>query len=93
MPDRPYTVPGTSETRYRHITTSQQRLMADENWKRTVARHRMVKNWLQIHRDEFETATELAEAAANEFNLYTNQVTYDIPEWVFEQAAVIKPTT
>lgn len=43
MPDKAYTVPGTGETRYRHITSSQQRLMSKQNWERTVQRARLRK--------------------------------------------------
>lgn len=37
MPDKAYKVPGTGETRYRHITSSQQKLISDQKWQRTVA--------------------------------------------------------
>lgn len=51
-----------------------------------------VRNWMFRNADQFETATELAEAAANQFNLYENNRDYSIPEWVFEKAAFVKPT-
>lgn len=43
MPDIPYKVPSTGETRYRHITNGQQRLMAKLNWEQTVQRQRAEK--------------------------------------------------
>lgn len=43
MPDKPYIVPGTGETRYRHITSGQQRLMSKLKWEQTVARQRAEK--------------------------------------------------
>jgi len=41
---------------------------------------------------DYETATELAEAAANQFDLYENTRDYSIPECVFEMAAIVLPT-
>ena len=43
MPDIPYKVPGTGETRYRHITSGQQRLMSKLNWEQTIRRQRAAK--------------------------------------------------
>lgn len=43
MPDIPYKVPGTGETRYRHITSGQQRLMSKLNWEQTVHQQRSAK--------------------------------------------------
>ena len=51
-----------------------------------------VQNWMYRNVSEFETATELAEAAANQFNLYENTRDYTIPERVFELAAIVLPT-
>lgn len=34
----------------------------------------------------YDTATELAENAANVFDLYEDDIDYIIPEWVFETA-------
>lgn len=39
MPDQAYKT-RSGETRYRHITSSQQRLMAKQKWEATVARHK-----------------------------------------------------
>jgi hypothetical protein len=41
---------------------------------------------------DYETATELAEAAAAHFDLYENTRDYAIPERVFELAAFVLPT-
>ena len=55
MPDKPYTVPGTGETRYRHVTSGQQRLMSKLNWDRTVARQRELR---QQQKDEQPKTSE-----------------------------------
>lgn len=39
MPDKAHTTP-TGETRYRHITSSQRRLMAKQRWDATVKRQK-----------------------------------------------------
>lgn len=51
-----------------------------------------VQNWMFRNADQYETATALAEAAADHFNLYENTRDYTIPERVFELAANVKPT-
>lgn len=51
-----------------------------------------VQNWMFRNADQYETATELAEAAAAQFELYENNRDYTIPERVFEIAAFVKPT-
>ena len=91
MPDKAYTVPGTGETRYRHITSSTQQMMRQDQWNRTV-RHGRIKSWMHAVANEFDTSTQLAEAAAVEFDLYSNRVLYTIPDWVFDYAAEAKTT-
>ena len=51
-----------------------------------------VQNWMFRNAAEFETATELAEGAAAQFDLYENDRDRTIPERVFEMAAFVKPT-
>jgi hypothetical protein len=51
-----------------------------------------VQNWMFRNVADYETATELAEAAAAQFNLYENTRDYTIPERVFEMAAFVMPT-
>ena len=51
-----------------------------------------VKLWMTLFRKDYETSTELAEAAANNYDLYEERVQYKIPEWVFEVSAIVKPT-
>lgn len=48
-----------------------------------------VNDWMKWHVDEFDTATELAEASANAFGLHG--IDCRIPEWVFELAADVQP--
>jgi hypothetical protein len=51
-----------------------------------------VKRWMRAHREEYRdqcmeiNCTGLAEAAADEFNIYENTSDYKIPEWVFDFA-------
>lgn len=51
-----------------------------------------VQNWMYRNVADYETATELAEAAASQFDLYENTRDYTIPERVFELAAIVLPT-
>jgi hypothetical protein len=51
-----------------------------------------VQNWMYRNVADFETATQLAEAAADNFSLYENTRDYAIPERVFELAAIVLPT-
>lgn len=41
---------------------------------------------MRDHAHEYDNPTELAEATADEFNLYEDDIDYVIPEWVFEEA-------
>lgn len=49
-----------------------------------------VKKWMHFHFYEYsyDDCTKLAEDAANEFDLYEDDVDYVIPEWVFELSAI-----
>ena len=53
-----------------------------------------VIRWMRLHKHEYIDEcnelnyTGLAEAAAQQFNLYVNGS--DIPEWVFEEAAKLE---
>ena len=61
---------------------------AAPKWDKTKTKRWMeqnVKDYVDRKTDEVD-ATGLAEAAANEFNIYENQQDYDIPEEVFDLA-------
>lgn len=60
--------------------------------KMTKNRFSGVQNWMFRNAGQYETATELAEAAADVFNLYENDRDRTIPERVFELAVDVLPT-
>lgn len=51
-----------------------------------------VQNWMYRHVADYDTATELAEGAAAQFDLYNNDRDRTVPERVFEIAALVLPT-
>jgi hypothetical protein len=54
-------------------------------------RKQLAKAYMEAHVEEYDTATELAEACAEDQSLYADLRAYKIPEWVFEMAAEIMP--
>jgi hypothetical protein len=66
----------------------------DEGWIDASASptESKAKQFMLNNADQYGTATELAEAAALEFDLYEQDEDFTIPEWVFEMAADVKPT-
>lgn len=53
--------------------------------KKSAARHFMLDN-----EDNYDSATELAEATALELSMYVDELDFEIPEWLFEMASTIK---
>lgn len=53
--------------------------------KKSAARHFMLDN-----EDEYDSASELAEATALELNMYVDEFDFEIPEWLLEMASTIK---
>ena len=53
---------------------------------------KMVVFWMKDNAHEYCTSTELAEAAADEFDLYEDDIDYVIPEVVFEAALEVLPS-
>ena len=49
-----------------------------------------VESWMRNNADDYETPTELAEAAADWLDIYEDEIDYEIPEWVFELALKYK---
>ena len=62
--------------------------MSDPRYHR--AKSFMVKN-LEEYIDQCNEidCTKLAEDAANEFNIYEDEINYEIPEWVFDLAVEV----
>lgn len=52
----------------------------------TKSNRNKAKSWFAVNKDEFKHSTEASEAFACEFDCYEDEVTYPIPEWVFEVA-------
>ena len=48
---------------------------------------KQIKNWMESNKQDYDNATNLAEAVADEFNLYEDDIDYVIPEYVFELSA------
>lgn len=60
----------------------------------TPFNRRRARDWMRREQGSgkpYENSTVLAEACANEFDLYENTNTYDIPSWIFECSLEVCP--
>ena len=49
--------------------------------------YKSMLSWMLIDIAEYSNSTELAEAAASAYNIYENEIDYEIPEWIFDLAS------
>lgn len=54
---------------------------------------KLVTGWVRNHARDYDNSTQLAEACADELDLYEDKVQYTIPPYIFEISGEAKPST